>query len=156
MVGEAKMKRHSRVSPSPSNGVASSVRELTHDIISLAELELELFRIECRQGRRQLLIPVAMLLAAGTAAVGTAPITLILIAELLVQPGGLSRTAAFLIAALIGLTVSAALGIAGWRHLRRVARAFEGSRDEFTRNITWIKNALNPQASIESQQHHDR
>ena len=57
--------------------------ELTHDIVSLAELQFELFRIDCREGLKRMLIPVALLLFAGIVAVGTVPIALMFIAELL-------------------------------------------------------------------------
>ena len=151
MVGETTMNRH--INPSPPNGVAKDVRELAHDILSLAELEYELFKIDCREGRRQILIAVALLLAAGMVAVGTVPIALILVAELFVQPGGLTRPTALSIAALIGLVITAASGVAGWFYLHRVVRALDRSRSELSRNIAWIKGALKPPAPSESQQH---
>jgi hypothetical protein len=95
--------------------------------VSLAELAFELFKIDCREGLQRMLMPVAMLLAAGIVAVGTTPIALILVAELLVQTAGLSRTAAFSIAALMGLILAAAMGVVGWFHppsrTRLIARA---------------------------------
>ena len=150
------MNRHIGSNPSPPNGVAKDVRELAHDILSLAELEYELFKIDCREGRKQMLITVALLLAAGMVAVGTVPIALILVAELFVQPGGLTRPTALSIAALIGLIIAAASGVVGWFYLHRVVRALDRSRGELSRNIAWIKGALKPPASSESQQHFDR
>ncbi len=130
--------------------------ELTHDIVSLAELQFELFRIDCREGLKRMLIPVALLLLAGIVAVGTVPVALILVAEFLVQAAGLSRAAAFSIAALGGFIVAAAMGVVGWSCLRGVVRVFERSREELTRNMTWIKHALKRPAPIESQQPQDR
>jgi len=101
MVGETTMNRCKGPHPSPPNGVAKNVRELMHDIMSLAELAFELFKIDCREGLQRMLMPIALLLVAGIVAVGTAPIALIFVAELLVQTAGLSRTAAFSIAALM-------------------------------------------------------
>ena len=126
--------------------------ELAHDIVSLAELQLELFRVDCREGLRRILIPVALLLFAGIVAVGTVPIALILIAELLVQAAGLSRAVAFLIAAMSGFIVALAIGVVGWFYLRGVVRVFERSREELTSNMAWIKHALKRPAPIESQQ----
>ncbi len=88
--------------------------ELTHDIVSLAELQFELFRNDCRTGLKGLLVPVALLLLAGIVAAGTVPVALILLAELLAQAAGLSRAAAFSIAALGGFIVAVALGVVGW------------------------------------------
>ena len=126
------------------------------DIMSLAELEFQLFKIDCREGRKQMLIPVAMLLVAGIVAVGTVPIALILIAELLVQSAGLSRAVALSIAVLIGLIVTMGIGIVGWSYIRGVARVFQRSREELTRNMTWIKRTLKPPAPIESRQPQNR
>ena len=126
--------------------------ELTHDIVSLAELQFELLRIDCREGIRRILLPVALLLFAGIVALGTVPIALILVAEVLVQTAGLSRAAAFLIAAMSGFIVAVAIGVVGWSCLRGVVRVFERSCEELTRNVTWIKNALKQPGPIESQQ----
>jgi hypothetical protein len=135
--------------PARPNGVAQDMGELTHDIVSLAELQFELFRSDYRGGLKGLLIPIGLLLVAGMMAIGTAPIALILMAELLVQAAGLSRAAAFSIAALSGFIVAAALGVAGWSQIRGVGRVFERSREELTRNMTWIKHALKRPAPIE-------
>ena len=126
--------------------------ELTYDIVSLAELQLELFRVDCREGLRRILIPVDLLMFAGIVAVGTVPIALILVAEFLAQAAGLSRAAAFSIAAMSGFIVALAMGVVGWSYLRGVVRVFERSREELTRNMTWIKHALKRSAPIKSQQ----
>ena len=150
MVGETTMNRCNGSTQSPPKGVAKSVGELTHDIVSLAELQFELFRIDCREGIRRILLPVALLLFAGIVAVGTVPVALMLIAEFLVQTAGLSRAAAFSIAAMSGFIVAVAIGVVGWSYLRGVVRVFERSCEELTRNVTWIKHALKRPAPIES------
>ncbi len=129
-------------STAPPNGIAKDMGELTHDIVSLAELQFELFRNDCREGLKGLLLPAALLLLAGVVAVGTAPVALIGLAEFLAQAAGLSRAAAFSLAALGGLSVAAALGVAGWCRLRGAGRVLARSRDELTRNMTWIKQVL--------------
>jgi hypothetical protein len=156
MVGETTMNRHNGSTRSPPNGVAKGMGELTHDIVSLAELQFELFKNDCREGLKRMLVPVALLLGAGIVAVGTVPIALILIAELLVQAAGLSRAAAFSIAALIGFIAAVAVGVVGWSYIRGVVRVFERSREELTRNMTWIKHAWKRPTTIESQQPQDR
>ncbi len=156
MVGETTMNRRNGSTPSPPNGVAKGMGELTHDIVSLAELQFELFRIDCRDGLKRMLVPVALLLVAGIVAAGTVPIALILLAELLVQGAGLSRATAFWIAALGGFAAAAAIGLAGWFYIRGVVRVFERSREELTRNMTWIKHALKRPPTIESEQPQDR
>ncbi len=150
MVGETSMNRRNGSTPSPPNGVAKDMGELTHDIVSLAELQFELFRIDCREGFKRMLVPVAVLLVAGIVAVGTVPIALILVAEFLAQAAGLSRAAASSIAAMSGFIVALATGVVGWSYLRGVVHVFERSREELTCNMTWIKHALKRPAPIES------
>ena len=142
IVGKAMMNRNNGSIPEPPNGVAKDMGELTHDIVSLAELQFELFRNDCRKGLKGLLVPVALLLFAGIVAAGTVPVALIFIAEILAQAAGLSRAAAFSIAALGGFIAAAALGIAGWSRIRGVGAIFERSREELTRNMTWIKHVF--------------
>ena len=156
MVGETTMNRRNGSTRSTPNGLAKNMGKLTHDIVSLAEFQFELFRSDCREGFKRMLVPIAMLLVAGTVAVGTVPIALILIAELLVQSAGLSRAAAFSIAALSSFIVAVAMAVVGWSYMRGVVRVFERSREELTRNIAWIKHALKRPAPIESQQPQDR
>jgi hypothetical protein len=156
MVGEATMNLHDGSTPAPPDGVAKDMGELTHDIVSLAELQFELFRNDCREGLKGLLIPLALLLLAGIAAAGTVPVALILIAEFLSQTAGLSRAAAFAIAALGGFVVAAALGIAGWSQIRGAGSVFQRSREELTRNMNWIKHVLKQPAASEGQSPQDR
>jgi hypothetical protein len=156
MVGETIMNRRNGSTPSPPNGVTKGMGELTRDIVSLAELQFELLRIDCREGLKRMLIPGALLLFAGIVAVGTVPIVLTLVAELLMQAAGLSRAAAFSIAVLSGFIVALAMGVVGWSCLRGVVRVFERSREELTRNMVLIKHALKRPAPIESQQPQDR
>ena len=152
MVGETTTNQRDVSTPAPPNRVAKGMGELTHDIMSLAELQFELFRIDCREGIKRLLIPVALLLFAGIVAVGTVPIMLILIAEILTQAAGLSRAAAFSIAAMCGFVLAVIMGVAGWSYMRGVVHVFERSREELTNNMIWIKHALKRSVPIDSQQ----
>jgi len=163
MVGETTMNQRNgsptappNGSTSPPNEVAQDVGDLTRDVMSLAELQFELFGNDCREGLKGLLPPCALLLLAGLVAAGTVPVVLICIAELLAQAAGLSRAAAFSIAALGGFIAVAALGVVGWYRIRGVGRVFQRSREELTRNMTWIKNALKRPAPSEAESPRDR
>lgn len=155
MVGETTMNMHNESDPAPPDGVAKDVAELTHDVVALAELQYELFRSDYRQGVQGLLISVALLLISGIVAAGTVPMLLLVMAEFLVQTAGLSRAAAYGIAALSGGLVAVALGVVGWSRIRGVGRVFERSRRELAHNLTWIKQTLKPSAPTESPPSHD-
>lgn len=135
----------------PPNGVAQGMGDLTHDIVSLAELQYELVRNDYRAGMKGLLTPVVLLLGAGIVALGTVPVALLLMAEILIQVAGLSRASAFSIAAASGVTTAVVLGVVGWSQLRGVGRVFQRSREEWIRNLNWIKAALKRSRPIESQ-----
>ena len=139
LVGETTMSQRNGSTPAPPNGVATDMGELTHDLLSLAELQFELFRTDCRAGMKGLLLPVGLLLLAVIVATGTAPVALLFLAEFVAQAAGLSRAAAFAVAALAGFVAAAALGAAGWARIRGVERVFQRSREELNRNMTWIK-----------------
>jgi uncharacterized membrane protein YqjE len=156
MVAETIMNRSNGSTRSSPNGVAKGMGELAHDIVSLVELQLELFRVDCREGLRRILIPVTLLLLAGIVAVGTVPFALIFLAEFLTQAAGLSRAAAFSIAAMSGFLMALAMGVVGWIYLLRAVHVFERSREELNCNMTWIKHALKRPAPIESQQPENR
>ena len=156
MVGETTMNRRNGSTQAPPNWVAKGMGELTHDIVLLAELQFELFRIDCREGLKRMLIPVALLMFAGIVAIGTVPVALIFIAEFLEQAAGLSRAAAYSIAAMGGFIVAVTMGVVGWSYMRGAVRVFERSREELTHNMTWIKRALKRPTPTESQQHQDR
>ena len=155
MVGETTMNQCNGSTKSPSGGAAKDMGELTHDIVALVELQFELFRSDFRKGMKGLLVPVALLLFAGAAAVGTVPVALLFLAEFLMQVAGLTCAAAFSIAALGGLIVTAALGVAGWFQIRGMGRVFERSREELTLNMAWIKRVLKPRPPIERLSPHD-
>ena len=53
MVGKTTMSRRNGSTP-PPNGVAKGMGELMHDIVSLAELQFELLRIDCREGLKRI------------------------------------------------------------------------------------------------------
>ena len=150
------MNRCNGSTQSSPNGVAKGMGELTHDIVSLVELQFELFRVDCREGLRRILIPVVLLLFAGIVALGTVPIALMLLAEVLAQAAGLSRAAAFSIAAMCGFVLAVIMGVAGWFYMRRAVHVFERSREELSHNMIWIKHALKRATPTESQQPQDR
>lgn len=142
MVDETTMNLQNESKPAPPSGVANDMAELTSDVMSLAQLQFELFTTDCRTGMRGLLTPVVLLLGAGIAAFGTVPVGLLLMVELLVQGAGLSRVAALSIAVLSGLLMAVVLGAVGWSVSRGVGRVFKRSREELIRNLAWIKHAL--------------
>ena len=74
VVGETTMNQRNGSAPAPPNGVAKDMGELTHDLASLAELQFELFRNDCREGIKRLRSPTPLPPLAGIVAAGTIPV----------------------------------------------------------------------------------
>jgi uncharacterized membrane protein len=128
---------------SPSQPAASTggMNDIGHRLVTLLELQTELFRIDLRNGVKRLVAAFLLLCAVVLAGIASACILLILIAEFLADLG-LVRSAAFGIAALIGLAVTVAAAFVAFASLRASLRAFDGSREECLRTIRWVKNTL--------------
>jgi formate hydrogenlyase subunit 3/multisubunit Na+/H+ antiporter MnhD subunit len=94
-----------------------------------------------------MLVPAALFLLAAAVALGSVPIALIFLAELLVQRAGLSQVLALLIATAVGFLAAAAMALAAWGYARNAVQVFQRSRDELARNIAWLKQALNRPAA---------
>ena len=67
MVGETTMNRRNGSTPRAERGRQGHGR-IDADIVWLAELQFELFRIDCRKGRKGMMIPVTLLLLAAIVA----------------------------------------------------------------------------------------
>jgi len=122
--------------------VAKNAREIGHDVVSLVQLQLQLFENDCRESARNAVLPGSLILASAALAAGCVPIALAGAAELLIQSGGLSPPAAFAITALAGVILAGGCGFMGWLRLRRALRPFQHSCEEFNRNVAWIKDML--------------
>jgi hypothetical protein len=124
------------------------VSEVVRNIVSLGELQAELFRVDAKEAAARLPVPLVMLVAAAALALGTIPVLLLLIASALVA-AGLPFWLSLLIAVVIGFAAAVIAALAGWQMLRRPFRAFQRSRDEFTHNVDWLKRTLARQGTPE-------
>ena len=70
------------------------------------------------------------------------PVALFALAELLVEQLDWSRAAALGVATLVGLALSAAFAGAAYAIIKSGLLSLQRSRDEFNRNVAWIKSML--------------
>lgn len=136
------MNRTDGSTQSAPRGVANDMGQVTHDFISLVELQIELGRIDTREAVGRLAVPATLLVVAAAVTLGTIPVALRFVAEAIVAVAGLSQWLALLIATVFGLGVAAIAAVVGWRRLRGPLRLFNRSRDEFKSNVQWIKRVL--------------
>lgn len=123
----------------------SNASRLLHDLVSLAELQTQLFAIDAKQSVRRTLRPVVLFAAAGAIALGLIPVVLAGIAALLML-AGLHLVAAVWIAVALGGIAAGALVWLARKQLQSWPRMFERSLSELSLNMTWLKNNVRPPA----------
>jgi hypothetical protein len=122
--------------------VVSGVTGFGENLLTLAELQARLAALELQQNLSAAKISVPVILAGAIVAVVSLPLILAGIAELLVSELGVKRGYALLSVAVVALAIAGAcVGIATSR-LRRSAPGFPLSREEFARNLNWLRTVL--------------
>jgi hypothetical protein len=141
---ETKMNTNGRVRDEVPN-VATSFSGLAHDVIELGELQAQLFvhDVKCttRKTRTSLILGVVGVCIL----LGSVPVLLIALGELFIEQFGWSQSAGLAVSALIGIAVSLGILALGWNRFNVGLDSIQRSRDEFSRNIAWIKASLRSQ-----------
>ena len=123
-------------------GVITSLGGLTGDIASLAELQTRLTLIDAKEAASRATWPTVVLIASAVALMTALPVLMIGLAFVLANAFAISQGGALLI---VGGIIAAVAGAIAFLSLREFLHSFESfrrSRDEFTRNVNWIKTVL--------------
>jgi hypothetical protein len=140
------MMRQNGNSESPARAVARNMKELSHDAITLAELQGQLLVTEVRQWRQSITLPAVLMGVAALIALGSVPVLLLSLASALVEFGQMSQSLSRLLAAMAGMIVAGFIAVVGRRKLSSASLKLERSREEFQRNLRWIKRVLKNKA----------
>jgi len=127
--------------------VARNLAELSHDALTLGDLQMRLFWADTRRLLGDLIYPGAMLLVGVVLVLGCVPFALATIAIALAEATRLTlaQASAFTLAGGLILGAVAALAAVTW--IRRGLRPFERSLAECDLNLRWIKKILQEQAT---------
>ena len=122
--------------------VVGNAAGVMHDITELLELQTKLLASDSKAVVRRAVLPVVLVGVGLAVLLGSTPIALESLAEYFFHLFAWHRSLAFLAAASCGLIFSVLLlGMAWWR-FRHVFDELNNSREELTRNISWIKQSL--------------
>jgi hypothetical protein len=135
-----------RQTRSDQPGVASSFAELSHNAIELAELQAQLFSLDVKETSQSAGISIALVVGSVCMLLGSVPVVLIAIAQLLIEKLSWSQFAGYGVAALIGILASAGIGAAAYTRFSSGIATMKRSREEFNRNIVWLKSNLRSRA----------
>jgi uncharacterized membrane protein YqjE len=122
--------------------LARDVGEFAHGVLTLAELQTQLFVADVREFGQRVLVPGLALLSGVALGLACLPIALAALALLLVQVFETSYAAGFLITVLVGAVLSALLCVIGLLQVRKRVAVLGRSQQELVRNLRWIKKVL--------------
>lgn len=135
------MSEHNGSSGFPPQAVVRNVSEFARNVITLAELQTELLKVDAQESLKKLIAPIVLLATTMLIILGCVPVLLTALA-LGLAAAGLADWQAFLAAAGIGLALAAITGLVGWQRLRKLPAILNRSKQEFSSNVAWVKGAL--------------
>lgn len=135
-----KLQRNSNSDESPSATMTGSLSDLVGDITALAELQFELFQVDTAEATRTATKSIIGLVAAILIFAGSVPVLILTLAALLYELVHWSMSLSLMISVLTGLV---AAGLLAWMSSAKISdalAAFDRSRTELRKNVTWLKN----------------
>jgi hypothetical protein len=142
MVDQENMNHSSQTVEPPPKAAAENIGEAIRDIVSLVELQADLFRADTRESIRGLAGSAFLLGLAAALGAGTVPVALLFIAEALAAAFGMWYWLALLISTVLGLAGAAVMALVGRAVLSNSVRPFTRSREELRRNLHYLKEIL--------------
>ncbi len=142
MVHQTKVNEQNGAPESVTKSLVRDVGEFAHDVITLTELQGQLFVTDLRECRRRVLVPGIVLLCGIALGLACFPIALAAFALLLIQVFETTYAAGFLLAVVAGAVLSALLSVIGWFQICKHAAVLRRSQHELVRNLRWIKKVL--------------
>jgi Putative Actinobacterial Holin-X, holin superfamily III len=125
-----------------SKGLARDVGEFAYDVLTLAELQAQLFVADMQECGQRVRIPGLILLCGVALGLACFPIALAALALVVVQIFGTSYATGFLTAVVVGAALSALLCAIGWYQVRERVAVLGRSQQALVRNLRWIKKVL--------------
>lgn len=125
-----------------NSNVSSDMGDFVQDLITLTELQAQLFVTDVKECSQRGFAPALFLLCGVAIGLACFPIGMMALALLLVQVFEISYAGGFLIAFLTGAIVSVLLTIVGWVHVRKQLHVLQRSQHELIRNLYWVKKVL--------------
>lgn len=117
-------------------------RELSSDLVSLAELQWQLAMADLAVAKQEALAQTMKFVIVLGLAIGGTPLLLFGVAELLVEQLEWSRGLTYLGVAVIALGLAGFIGMSVMRGLSKCGASFARSKFELNQNIAWLKSVL--------------
>ena len=141
MNGSTRTGANTAQGPSAAAGATRNVSAVVQDMITLVELQGQLFAADYRESKRRVIAGAVAIVVGVLLLMAALPVALFAMAALLIS-AGYSAAAAYGLAALGAALVATIAAFAGWRLARSSVTVFARSRDELTRNLETLKGLL--------------
>ncbi|MBW3541181.1 MAG: phage holin family protein [Planctomycetes bacterium] len=126
----------------PARALRMGIGEFTAHALSLAELQGRLLALDLKETQTKTLRPIILAAVAMVILLACLPVALLGGAWLLASGTALSEGAAMLILAGTFMVLAAVMAWFAWKKIRTSCSALTRSREEFSRNLSWIKDTL--------------
>jgi MFS superfamily sulfate permease-like transporter len=141
------------MSQASHNGHPESLRdnvaELISDVGSLAELQWQLFTLDAQQAWQRALWPLVIVGAALGIALGTVPVLLLGIAQVLVELFEISTAVAYISVAVVFAIIAGVTAKIAIARLRTATESFRRSREELRHNVQWMQRVIQTRGRTE-------
>ena len=125
----------------PAESVVGSLAEFTHDITTLVELQVKLAAMDAKESIGRAMVPAILVGVGVVLLLGSLPVALFGVAELLVA-AGMTHGSALLLTGGVGIVGAGLLAVVAGLALSRSFTSFRRSREELARNIAWVKTVI--------------
>jgi uncharacterized membrane protein YqjE len=122
--------------------VVSNIADFGSDIATLAELQAKLAAADAKEAAARAALPVVVLGAGAVLALASLPVILLGLADLIAASTRISTGLAQLIVGLVALLLAGLACLIGVRGSLQSLDSFRRSREELTRNLSWIRTVL--------------
>ncbi|MGE0609710.1 MAG: phage holin family protein [Pirellulales bacterium] len=136
------MNGSARPEPSEYASRRGPASDLAHDLLTLAELQIRLFKIDVQQGLRAAMMPLALFVGGLILGLACLPIGLAAAALGLAYGAGMHLAAAMAVVFAAALVLVAMLVLMGRNRALHLVSMFDRSRYEWQRNVQWLKQTL--------------
>lgn len=127
---------------SPPVAMARNVAEVTHDAITLGELQLKLMQADWEEGSGGVKFGLVAIVVGALALLSCLPVLLIGLGFALTEWFSLSASTGMALSGLLGLVSAILSAVVGYFMMKQGVATFGRSKQELRRNVLWIKSVL--------------
>lgn len=120
-------------------GVVNSFGDVVGDVTRLAELQFQLFKVDCAACSRRVIRSLVLGTIALLILVGSIPLGLAALAAVLYEFGDFTVAASLGIVFAVGIVLTLVVGVIAIALLKSSTTYFDRSQTELKRNVEWLK-----------------